>query len=427
MPKLTDFRVQFDREGSTFQPGETVSGRVIVTLTKPKNIKEIRLEARGEAEVHWTKSRNVKDSSGRSHHHTDHYRGTEHYFNVSNRLLGTPAGSNHATISAGEHIFPFTFQLPNNIPCSIEHVYGHVRYTVKAVLDRPWRFDHKVVQAFTVIAPFDLNAQPHLTTGIDDEIRRKFLTCCCFGSGGMTINVKSRVSGFVPGETIDLKVSYDNTSNRVDLKKISVKLQKSVEFFASTPFADKKICTTTIKKIKDSGAFEKKGERTIKIEVPPLPPSRLEHCHIIHVAYNLVFETKVTGMHFGASKCYPIEIGTIPLYQQSSDSLNATLNTTNISSITPVLPSAPPIDQISASSPPMPQTSTPIGFVIMSVPPYMAGAAQAMPEMPPPSYEECISGGNLISNPKEQGMHGQSVPFAPKYPVYKFPMPSSSE
>lgn len=51
------------------------------------------MEARGEAEVHWTKSRNVKDSSGRSHNHTDYYKSSEHYFSVSNRLVGSASGT----------------------------------------------------------------------------------------------------------------------------------------------------------------------------------------------------------------------------------------------------------------------------------------------------------------------------------------------
>lgn len=42
----------------------------------------------------------------------------------------------------------------------------------------------------------------------------------------------------------------------------------------------------------------------------------------------------------------------------------------------------------------------------------------------PPSYEECISGSNNIADQNEQGMHGANVQFSPRYPVYKFPMPT---
>lgn len=60
-------------------------------------------------------------------------------------------------MQAGFHKYPFTFSLPSNIPCSFEHVNGHIRYTTKAVIDRPWRFNHECKIAFTVVSSYDLN------------------------------------------------------------------------------------------------------------------------------------------------------------------------------------------------------------------------------------------------------------------------------
>lgn len=58
---------------------------------------------------------------------------------------------------AGFHKYSFTFSLPSNIPCSFEHEHGHIRYTMKAVIDRPWRFNHECKIAFTVVLSYDLN------------------------------------------------------------------------------------------------------------------------------------------------------------------------------------------------------------------------------------------------------------------------------
>jgi hypothetical protein len=60
-------------------------------------------------------------------------------------------------LSEGEHCFPFSTVLPPKLPSSFEGKFGHTRYTVKVVVDRPWKFDHEIKSAFTVISPVDLN------------------------------------------------------------------------------------------------------------------------------------------------------------------------------------------------------------------------------------------------------------------------------
>jgi hypothetical protein len=63
-------------------------------------------------------------------------------------------------LPAGEHSFRFSMMLPNHLPSSYEGQCGYVRYTVKATLDRPWKFDHEVKAAFTVLLHVDLNLDP---------------------------------------------------------------------------------------------------------------------------------------------------------------------------------------------------------------------------------------------------------------------------
>lgn len=51
--------------------------------------------------------------------------------------------------------------LPPNLPSSFESDFGRVRYTAKASLDRPWKFDQETKVAFTVVSHLDLNQQPN--------------------------------------------------------------------------------------------------------------------------------------------------------------------------------------------------------------------------------------------------------------------------
>lgn len=46
-------------------------------------------------------------------------------------------GSKVFDLSIGQHAFPFTFVLPMQIPSSFEGKFGHVRYIIEAVAQRP--------------------------------------------------------------------------------------------------------------------------------------------------------------------------------------------------------------------------------------------------------------------------------------------------
>lgn len=61
-------------------------------------------------------------------------------------------------IPAGRHVYQFTFVLPNKqLPMSFETQIGHVRYTIKATVDRPWAIDYTTTKPFMVLNTLDLN------------------------------------------------------------------------------------------------------------------------------------------------------------------------------------------------------------------------------------------------------------------------------
>ena len=70
------------------------------------------------------------------------------------------AENGETSLPSGIHRFPFSVLLRQNLPSSFEGSNGSVRYTVEAVIDKPWKFDHTVRVAFTVICILDLNREP---------------------------------------------------------------------------------------------------------------------------------------------------------------------------------------------------------------------------------------------------------------------------
>ena len=77
----------------------------------------------------------------------------------STNLLGSNATTE---LSVGDHEFPFSFDLPANIPSSFEGKHGHVRYKVTAVIDDP---NKRTEHFFTVLTPYDLNKNEEAQVG----------------------------------------------------------------------------------------------------------------------------------------------------------------------------------------------------------------------------------------------------------------------
>ena len=85
--------------------------------------------------------------------------------------------STEMQISAGEYEYPFQFQLPVSIPSSFVGEYGRIAYSIKGVIDRPWRFDHETVAFFTVVGVYDLNLDPYAAVRILFSLIFKCVVC----------------------------------------------------------------------------------------------------------------------------------------------------------------------------------------------------------------------------------------------------------
>nr|XP_003699454.1 PREDICTED: arrestin domain-containing protein 3-like [Megachile rotundata] len=407
---LQTFFIMFDKPNAVYVAGETVSGKIVLQLGQEKKVRGLLLSVRGESRVHWTESRTVRDSKGHNTTRHDTYTNSEKYFNFEFSIVGSSRSDSRTIIAAGYYEYPFRFELPYNIPSSFEHQYGHVRYTVKAVIDRPWKFDHETKRAFTVVATLDLNDCRAQCLGINDDIHNEFYNCCCCCSNGsMDVQVQLPVSGYVPGQTINTWCSYNNCSSSVQITKICVKLMRLISFYSSSPSSKVKRESNEIKSTTYSGPFTNRGEAVMDILVPPIPPSNLQFCNIIDLKYTLAVVVHVSGLHQKIVKDYVILIGTTPLYIEQGPSAMP---------MPTLRPSAPLDDQKARAS--SSSTDHPIGFV----PPAEPSTSNNW-NIPPPSYEECVSKADNIKDSDESSyVIGANDPFAPRYPVFNYPAPS---
>lgn len=181
----------------------------------------------GAAKCHWTETRTETVGSGenrRTVSSTVHFKGKDVYLNSKTYLFGSEGGSS-LVIQSGIHRYDFTCYLPSQLPASFEALHGNIRYNVEAVLDIPWGFNKEFKLQFTLVRHDDLNHFPELAIPTSAEEVKQF--CCCFClSDPMLITVTLPCSGFAPGQSIPIKISYRNKSNvvvqstRINLKRI---------------------------------------------------------------------------------------------------------------------------------------------------------------------------------------------------------------
>ncbi|XP_071567178.1 arrestin domain-containing protein 17 isoform X2 [Temnothorax nylanderi] len=396
---LKDLRIEFDNQWSTYYPGQTVRGNVIVVLDSTKKIRGISVKIKGEANT-WcvVKKEDIERKGG---YHDEVATAHEEYFETKYYLVGSASGG-EIEIQSGEHKFPFTCSLPMNLPSSFElPEFGHIRYIVKATLDRPWKFDQEAKSLFTVVVPLDLNQEPRAAEPVQQEMSKTFCCLCC-GTPPLTVNFSLPARGYVPGQSMPIKINVENLSNVV-VTVIKLILREVVTVRVTDP-SETRIQEVVIAEV-SKGPIQAGGTADYEqhLNVPPLPPSNsLANCQYIDFEYELKVEACVEGWyHRNLSAKTPILVGTVPLSVHHA-------------------PSAPPagIDgDYTEQRPPV------VGFVIPSantaLPPLPE--SNLYPNLPSPSFEESsYAAKNLREKEDSEYVYGLGKHFAPRYPVYNF-------
>ncbi|KAL5271860.1 hypothetical protein ACHWQZ_G000159 [Mnemiopsis leidyi] len=304
------FELTVDNPAGIYYSGQLVTGKVLIDSVKDKQIDCVSLHVSGEACVYWCENEGKRDGKK-----TIHYQSREPYFNQNFLLLGYSKGF---VIKSGTHVFPFKFQLPQNLPSTFEGEHGSIRYKLRCSIQRSSK--RKFPDAdldINVISLFNLN----IVTAASKPL---FVTRCLqvpgdehTRQGTVSVCLSTLKSGFVPGETILVTAEIRNCSPRV-IKKIGLQLV-SVETYKS------KLRSTTCRKVLSITRYENckvyPGHflqwNDVCLVVPQrLPPSGLPCCSIIKIKYLLEVTFKPSGSVPVISSSYDVILGTIPLKQR---------------------------------------------------------------------------------------------------------------
>ena len=290
----------------------------MLEITDEVTARGLRITLRGEAYVHWTE----QHGSGQ-HSHTVSYTDRETYVNQCVTVWGKEEGDREGenpTLYPGIHTFPFSFQVPHAVPSSLEPkgpFRAHIRYWVTANVDRPWKFDYKCKQPFTVIARIDINDPVFLTPMRSDN--EKHLCCLCCKSGPLNLEASIDRAGYCPGESVTISATARNMTSR-SMRGMRGRL---ISITTVTARGHRRTGTTTICEIMGEelrgGAFDQWGRRSLAI--PPAPPS-VKSCRIIDHSYYVQIAV-VVPRGINLKILFPVVIGTVPLREDEAEAIQS--------------------------------------------------------------------------------------------------------
>ncbi|GAB6024031.1 hypothetical protein CHUAL_008753 [Chamberlinius hualienensis] len=274
-----------------------------------------------------------------------YYKDTEIYFDMKQQLWGTDKPEK---FDAGDFNLAFQFKLPSNLPTSYEGEKGYVRYVAMASVTRSWNSNYRTTKPFTIVSIVDLNNIPGVDKPVSKHESRKF-GFFIFKAGSVTTKAGVNKKGFVPGETITLNGEIFNGSlGRINKTVTHLVCVTTYKTGGHVSQSKQDLAQVESVSIPSKCSWELKN---IQLKIPPSPPSGLGGCGLITVDYH-VEVTSVTDMGC-VELCLPIIIGTIPLKVDFA-TMQAPARTP--SRRAPPRPPPPSFPQLlpSASAPPIP-------------------------------------------------------------------------
>lgn len=297
---MNNFSIEYDAINSNniFTNGDTITGRIILDVSKEIKVQELIFRAEGRARVCWS------EHYGQYHHYV--YTSKEKYYDVFHHILRKTRNDGTEVVGPGRHVFPFSFNIPDrNLPSTFTSSVGKVVHKLKAELKQSMKLTKTAKTHFTFVSSADMD-MPGL---LEPQYGCRDKTISAFGSGTVALDVHIERLGYWQGEALKVRAEIKNQSSR-DVKP------KFIMYRKKSYFAQGKRRMNTKDILKEKGDIVESGcNKTVTktITVPKeLPPSIL-NCSIIKLEYRLKVKLDIKG-----ATNPEVKLPIVVLYEQSN-------------------------------------------------------------------------------------------------------------
>uniref|UniRef100_A0A240PP89 Arrestin_C domain-containing protein n=1 Tax=Anopheles christyi TaxID=43041 RepID=A0A240PP89_9DIPT len=305
--------IRFDNNPyGVYLAGQTLAGQVELRLTEILSVIGISLRLDGLTEVEWSEV--IEAATGQpGNRKTTRYHGQQTLLNSTSFLCGSSVGPVR-DLAIGTHTYHFSCDLPAHLPTSFEGYHGRIRYTAKVSVHRTKaRIDPIGQVSFTVLRHLNLNEHGEvLLLPAKSELTKVF---CCGPCSSEPLYISATIArcGYIPGQTIVMKIDAVNRS-RTTVTEFRVKLIQKLSYTSQHPTVESRSDALVVAESRCSGVTS--GEvvkHQQNLLIPALPPTYTDGSPLFSINYELEVEARVTGPNISPRLAMPITIGTIAL------------------------------------------------------------------------------------------------------------------
>uniref|UniRef100_A0A336LYY1 CSON004661 protein n=1 Tax=Culicoides sonorensis TaxID=179676 RepID=A0A336LYY1_CULSO len=310
---MVTFVIEFDRTDKRYNAGDTVNCKLHVTVHEHFKARSLSLRFVGKAYTQWSKSRSLRSYAV--------YKGKEEYFRDYQFFFGSLNGPAE-DIKPGKNVYTASFKLPTNLPSSLAHPYGCIRYTARAKYEVAWDFNFKAAEEFYVTSVVDLNDQPDLKNCVKEVSKKNYNYCCssCCAAGSIYLITILPKSGWLLKQPITIDVIVDNKS-KLNIRIIKVKLREKLTFITKEPKPDTKTNIKTIAKYSFDTVVPQFQDKLFQIQFDSNPCQEwkiLNNCSIINCEYYIESYAFVNSCRTPTINSTKIVLGTIPFQNEEN-------------------------------------------------------------------------------------------------------------
>ena len=216
--------------------GSQVTGKISVMISQPYPALRLKLRVEGREYCRWYESHQQNNHYG-DNHYGNHYNHTTYEKHDHSETIFFYEVIIYEfyqqSINPGQYVFPFSFYLPKECPSSTyftgdESALGVITYKVTGIFDSTYGGDLQPIQNEWVMTVRQTKME--VNANLQSYAEKDVDSCCCCCSGGITkVGALFEKNAYSTSETARALINVDNTSSKLAIDHISMKLIQHVK------------------------------------------------------------------------------------------------------------------------------------------------------------------------------------------------------